>query len=115
VTSSVIRLSGIRASGRHGANPGERLEAQGFVVDLEVTVEVREDSLDATSDYAVLADAARQAVERGSFELLESLADAVARAVFQFEPVRQVVAVVHKPGAAQALGLDDVSAGAVVS
>jgi len=111
----VIRLSGIRAQGRHGANPGERLEAQGFVVDLEVTVEVRDDSLDATADYAVLADAARQTVEQRSFELLESLADAVARAVFQYEPVRQVVAVVHKPGAAQALGLDDVSADAVVS
>lgn len=115
MTSSVIRLSGIRASGRHGANPGERLEAQAFVVDLEVTVEVGEDSLDATIDYGVLAEAARQAVGQGSFELLESLADAVARAVFQYEPVRQVVAVVHKPGAARALGLDDVSADAVVS
>ena len=41
------------------------------MVDLEVTVEVGEDSLDATIDYGVLAEAARQAVGQGSFELLE--------------------------------------------
>lgn len=114
MNDSRIYLNGIRASGRHGANPGERLEAQEFVVDLDVLVTVRDDSLDATVDYAALADAARGAVASNSFELLETLADAVARAVFQYEGVLRVTAAVHKPGAAAALGVDDVAAEAMV-
>ncbi|HEY1332495.1 MAG TPA: dihydroneopterin aldolase [Actinomycetota bacterium] len=111
---SRISLTGIRATGRHGANPGERLEAQDFVVDLDVVVSVREDAIDATADYAALADAARATVAGTSFELLETLADAIARSVFGFERVMRVTAVVHKPAAAAALGLDDVSAEAIV-
>ncbi len=114
MADSRIVITGVRATGRHGADPGEKLEAQGFVVDLDIVVELSEDSLDATADYGALADAARQVVEASSFDLLETLADAVARAVFAFEPVRSVTAVVHKPSAARALGVDDVSADAVI-
>ena len=111
---SRIYVSGIRASGRHGANPGERLEAQEFVVDLDVLVAVRGDALEETADYSVLEAAARTVVEEESFELLESLADAVARSVFGYPGVIRVVAVVHKPGAAALLGVEDVAAEAVV-
>ena len=114
MNDSRVTITGIRAGGRHGANPGERLESQEFVVDLDVLVAVREDSLDATADYAALTDAARDAVASNSFELLETLADAVAHAVFQYEGVMRVTAVVHKPGAAAALGVDDVAAEAMV-
>lgn len=110
-----VVVAGIRAAGRHGANPGERLEPQEFMVDLDVTVDVGEDSLDSTVDYRVLADAAREAVEHTSFELLESLAEAVARAVYQFAGVSRATAVVHKPSAARSLGVDDVSAEATIA
>jgi dihydroneopterin aldolase len=107
-------LSGILAQGRHGANPGEQLEPQEFLIDLDITVNVDGDSLDETLDYRVAADAARDAVGGSSHVLLESLAQAVAREIYQFEPVSQVVALVHKPGAAESLGLDDVAAEAIV-
>ena len=84
-------------------------------MDLDVTVDVGEDSLDSTVDYRVLADAARETVEQTSFELLESLAEAVARAVYQFAGVSRATAVVHKPGAARSLGVDDVSAEATIA
>lgn len=113
ITSRLI-LTGIRAAGRHGASPGERGWAQEFLVDLEVTVEVGEDSLDATADYGALVEAARRTVEGTSFELLETLADAVARSVLEFPGVTQVVATVHKPGAARTLGVEDVAAEAAV-
>ena len=109
-----VSLRGIRAEGRHGANPGERLASQAFVVDLDVVVDVEEDALDATADYRALVDAARDAVAGNSFELLETLADAVARAVYASEPVRRVVAVVHKPAAAGSIGIEDVAAEAIV-
>jgi len=108
-------VAGIKAAGRHGANPGERLEAQEFVVDLDVTVDIAEDSLDSTVDYRVLAQAARETVEGTSFELLETLADAVARAVHQFAGVSRATAIVHKPGAARSIGVDDVSAEVTIS
>jgi dihydroneopterin aldolase len=109
-----LMLTGIVAEGRHGANPGEQLEPQEFLIDLDITVNVDADTLDATLDYRVAADAARDAVGGASHVLLESLAEAVAREIYQFEPVSQVVAVVHKPAAAESLGLDDIAAEAIV-
>src|SRR5204863_8396998 len=77
-----VFLSGIRASGRHGANPGEQLEAQEFVIDLVVTLDVDGDSLDDTVDYRALVEAARAAVGAASFQLLETLAAQVARSAY---------------------------------
>ena len=110
-----LSIAGIRASGRHGANPGEQLQAQEFVIDLDVTVEVRGDDIDATTDYRGIADAARGAVAGPSFQLLETIAEEVARAVFGLEGVLRVSATVHKPAAAASLGVEDVAAGATVA
>ncbi len=110
-----IMLSGVRGTGRHGANPGEQLEPQEFVVDLDLSVEVHGDDIDSTTDYRAIADEARGAIENNSFQLLETLAEEVARAVYGLEGVFRVVAVVHKPGAAASLGIDDVSCEAVIA
>ena len=107
-------LSGIRAAGRHGANPGEQLEAQEFVIDLVVTLDVEGDTLDDTVDYRGLAEAARGAVEANSFQLLETLAAEVARSVYGLERVSAVTATVHKPAAAHSMRVDDVAAEAVI-
>ena len=115
MASARIFLRGIRAGGRHGANPGERDTAQEFVVDLEVTVDLGDgDDLDGTIDYRVVANAVRDVVRSTSFVLVESLAKAVAREVFGLPRVVGVVAVVHKPGAASSLGVDDVAVEAIV-
>jgi 7,8-dihydroneopterin aldolase/epimerase/oxygenase len=114
MATSRIRLGGIACQGRHGANPGEQLEAQDFLVDLEVLVDVGGDTLERTLDYRVIADTVRDAVAGQPRVLLESLAQAVARAVFEFEPVQEVMAVIHKPAAAQSMGVDDVSADALL-
>jgi len=105
-----VVLTGIRAAGRHGVDPGERLEPQEFVVDLDVTLAVSGDDLDRTVDYRDLSRLAADTVASTSFHLLESLADAVARAVYELSAVLEVTATVHKPEAAGALGVDDVSA-----
>ena len=111
---STITLAGIVSEGRHGANPGERDLPQEFLVDLEIVLNVDEDDLDQTLDYRAAADMARDVVAGTSFVLLESLANAVARAIYQFEPVASVRAVVHKPAAAESIGVEDVSAEAIV-
>jgi dihydroneopterin aldolase len=107
-------LTGIAVQGRHGANPGEKDEPQDFVVDLDVEVEVGADSLGSTADYRALIRTAREAVGRGSFDLLESLTQEVASAVLEHEGVVRVSAMVHKPGAARSNQLQGVAAAATV-
>lgn len=114
--SSRIVLTGIRAAGRHGANPGERDAPQEFVVDLDVVVDLGDgDDVEDTVHYRALADAARNVVAGASFALIESLAEAVAHEVYGFERVRRVVVRVHKPGAAANLGIEDVAVEAIVA
>jgi dihydroneopterin aldolase len=108
--NSQIRIEGIRALGRHGANPGERLQAQEFLVDVDVWVIATADSLESTVDYRTVERAARQTVESTSHVLLETLAEAVATALLEAGRIVRVTAVVHKPGAAKAMGVADVSA-----
>jgi dihydroneopterin aldolase len=109
-TATLISIDGIRATGRHGADPDERLMAQEFVVDMAVWVEVDQDALGSTVDYRTIAERVRETVSTTSFQLLEALAEAVASAVVELEPALRATAVVHKPGAASSLGVADVSA-----
>lgn len=107
---NVLSVRGVKASGRHGANRGERNEAQEFVVDLDVEVEVHEDALEKTVDYRTLADAARRTVEATSFVLLESLAQAVADRLRDEASGGSVRVTVHKPSAARSMTVEDVTA-----
>jgi dihydroneopterin aldolase len=93
-------LTGIEAMGRHGANPGEKNAPQAFVVDLDVEVDAASDRLSATADYRTLIARARDVVQDGSFDLLESLAHAVAERIADEPGVVSATAIVHKPGAA---------------
>jgi dihydroneopterin aldolase len=105
-------LSGIRASGRHGANEGERDEPQEFVVDLDVEVEAAADRLGATADYRELAATAREVVQKESFVLLETLAEAVATRAAELPGALRATAIVHKPAAMRSIGIDGVAAAA---
>ena len=105
-------LSGIRAEGRHGARPGEKDEPQPFVVDLDVEVDVGEDSIEATADYRGITESVREVIRQGSFDLIESMADAIARRVASMPRVSSATAVVHKPDAAGRLEIDGVAAAA---
>ena len=57
-------LSGIRAEGHHGARIGEKDEPQPFVVDLDLEVEVYDDSIEATADYRDITDTVREVIEQ---------------------------------------------------
>lgn len=110
--STRLFLTGIEAEGRHGANPGEKETPQPFVVDLDVEVAPGADALEATADYRALIRAAREVVATTSFDLLESLAASVARAVASHPGVVRATAVVHKPAAARSSNVQGVAAAA---
>ncbi|TMK66254.1 MAG: dihydroneopterin aldolase [Actinobacteria bacterium] len=112
VTTSRLFLTGIAASGRHGANPGEKDQPQDFVVDLDVEVDVASDDIAATADYRTLIQTARDVVAGGSLDLLESLAGEVARAVSRLPRVVTATAIVHKPAAARSSQIEGIAAAA---
>ena len=110
MTTARLFLSGIAASGHHGARPGEKDEPQDFVVDLDLEVEVGDDVIGATADYRLVSEAVRAVIVGGSYDLIEAMARDVAERVLTLDHVTRVTAVVHKPNAARRLGIDGVAA-----
>ena len=108
-------LSGIRADGRHGARAGEKDEPQPFVVDLDLEVDVGEDRIDGTADYRGIVGAVRSVVEERSFDLIESMAAAIADVLVARDRVTRATVVVHKPHAAARLKIDGVAAAATAT
>lgn len=115
MTIARLRLTGIRAEGHHGARPGEKDDAQPFVVDLEIDVDVAADEIGATADYRGVGDAVRAVVTDGSFDLIEVMAAEIARVVLAMAHVVRVTATVRKPNAATRLDIDGVSASVTLS
>jgi dihydroneopterin aldolase len=112
VSTARLFLSGIHASGHHGARPGEKDETQPFVVDLDLEVNLGDDRIDGTADYRRITEAVRAIVEERSFDLIESMAAAIADEILAVDRVLRVTAVVHKPNAAARLDVDGVAAAA---
>jgi dihydroneopterin aldolase len=108
-------LSGIREQGHHGARPGEQEDPQPFAVDLDLDVALSgADTIDATADYHDICDAVRQVVREQRFDLIETMARAIAEAVLTFPHVVRARVVVHKPEAARRLEIDGVAAAVTV-
>jgi dihydroneopterin aldolase len=112
VTIARLFLSGIRAEGRHGARAGEKDDPQPFVVDLDLEVDVDDDDIGGTADYRTIVEAVRSIMTESSFDLIETMAAAIAEAVAAMPRVVRASAVVHKPNAAGRLGIDGVAAAA---
>jgi dihydroneopterin aldolase len=110
MTTARLFLSGVRASGRHGASPGEKDEPQDFVIDLDLEVDAHADAIEATADYRAVTERVRAVVEQESFDLIEAMAERIARDVLGFDHVGRVTVVVHKPNAAKRLQIDGVAA-----
>jgi dihydroneopterin aldolase len=75
--NDTIALRGIRAYGKHGANPGERDYLQPFDLEIELDVDLSaaraSDALADTIDYADLHARIVRSVRTRSFALLERL------------------------------------------
>ena len=110
MSTARLFLSGIRASGHHGARPGEKEEPQELVVDLDIEVTVGDDEIAGTADYRGITEIVRAIVGERSFDLIETIAAEIADAVLAVDRIVRVTAVVHKPNAATRLGVDGVAA-----
>lgn len=98
-----LTISGIECRGHHGVFDFERRDGQVFVVDLtlglDTTAAAASDDLRDTVDYGSLVDEVVQAVETHPVDLIEKLADRVARVALADDRVEWARVTVHKPDA----------------
>lgn len=101
-----LSLLGLRYAARHGVHAHEKAAAQPFEVDLVLYANLahaaERDDLSATVDYAALRELVDAIVTGPSFNLLEALAGAIARAALAATDAAVVGAVevrVRKPRA----------------
>ena len=97
-----IVLAGMVFLARHGVNDWEKVQDQRFEVDVELGVDTRAagaaDELAKTVDYRSVYEMTRRIVEDTTLELIESLAEAIARDVLAAdERIAHVVVRVRKP------------------
>jgi 7,8-dihydroneopterin aldolase/epimerase/oxygenase len=108
-----ITLTGLRVFGRHGVYEDERRIGQDFVVDLVLRLDTRpaaaSDDVADTVHYGELAQQVAQIVGGEPVDLLETLADRIARHVLADGRVDAVRVSVHKPDAPIPLTFADVA------
>lgn len=98
-----IALTGIEATGYHGVFPEERRNGQKFRVDVTVGLDLsaagRTDDLTDTVDYGVLARQVSDDIAGEPLDLIEALAERIARTCLLDSRVQAVTVTVHKPEA----------------
>lgn len=99
--SDRIELRGIRAWGRHGADPGEQEVAQAFDIDLalelDLTAARASDVLADTVSYADVHAAVIRTVARERCQLLERLGDAILSTVMSDLRIARARVAIAKP------------------
>jgi dihydroneopterin aldolase len=112
-----LSLRGMRFVARHGVLPKEKVEPQRFEIDVVLHADLARaaetDALDDTIDYSALHELVAAIVTGPSFDLIEALGGAIARAVLAATDAALVDAVevrVRKPDAPIDGGLDTVEA-----
>lgn len=100
IPTGKLIISGLTAFGYHGHNPAERKLGQTFTADLEVTLDTQRaaatDRLEDTLSYPILEKIARNILEGEPANLLETVAERIARAILEQPRVVQVTVRVSK-------------------
>jgi dihydroneopterin aldolase/2-amino-4-hydroxy-6-hydroxymethyldihydropteridine diphosphokinase len=108
-----ISLTGVSGTGYHGVFEKEKREGQVFRVDIEVTTDfsaaIKSDDVRNTVNYAELANIAHAAIIGEPFDLIEKLADLIARECLSITGVTSVTVTVHKPNAPIEVPFENVS------
>ena len=97
--SVVVEVHGLELPGRHGVLERERKTEQPFLYDIELELpDPAADELEGTVDYREIVSLVRELSDERQFQLLESLASAVAEALLvRFRQVERVRVRVRKP------------------
>ena len=108
-----ITITGLTVQANHGVYDFERRDGQRFMIDVTIWLDLADaqagDDLGRTVSYAELADAVAAAVTRDPVDLIETVAERVARVALESPAVERTRVTVHKPDAPLDVQFDDVS------
>lgn len=108
-----IAVRGIRVIGYHGVNANEREDGQLFFADVIVHVNTRaaasSDDVSRTVNYSDVADRAAEVLAGSPFQLIEAVAEHIARELLEIDGVECVDVTVHKPQAPLHVEFKDVT------
>ena len=111
--SDRLTLTGLRVRAHHGVFDFERADGQEFVIDAVVELDSRAaasgDDLAATVHYGELATELADAARRDPVDLIETLAERLARVVLSHAAATTAIITVHKPQAPISELFDDVA------
>jgi dihydroneopterin aldolase len=94
----IVELYGLEVFGHHGVLASEKRDGQTFLYDVTLDVdEPGADRVEEAVDYRDVVAAVEQVSDSTRFDLIETLAAAVADALVEAFPVRAVVVRVRKP------------------
>jgi 7,8-dihydroneopterin aldolase/epimerase/oxygenase len=99
-----IILEGMILYGMHGVDPAEKSLGQRFIVDVEIAKDLRRpgasDDVDDTINYADVYRMAKNVLEGPSRNLIEYLAEDIARRIAEYWPrhgIEEIKVRVRKP------------------
>lgn len=101
--SDMMFIQGLKLHAKIGTHVWEQQIKQLIIVDAELTFDFtqacKSDELQDTLDYSVLCEKITKFVEEYSFNLIEALADALARFILQEFKVEHITLRLAKPAA----------------
>lgn len=112
--SDRISLTGISATGFHGVFPEERRDGQIFIVDLELSADLKlageSDDLTKTINYASVSVLVVEEITGEPLSLIEALAHRISNRVLgEFPLINSILVTVHKPDAPIGINFKDIS------
>jgi len=111
--TDLVEIRGLKLRGRHGVTDEERATEQPFVINLAARLDARPaailDDLGATLDYEEAVRQVAKIVTGESYQLLETLADRIARAILSNPRVLDVWVRVAKTEAPLPEEVDEVA------
>lgn len=109
-----IEIKGLKIYGYHGVLEEEKKNGQPFLIDAKLFFDISRvgmlDELDNTIDYSKVCETIKNVFLEKKYDLIETAAEAVARAVLiNYEKVEEVNITLHKPEAPIPMEFMDVS------
>lgn len=103
MNEDVVFVQGLQLEASVGVFDWEKTIRQKLIIDLELYTDfsaaAQSDALDDAVDYAAVCERIHAVIRQDHYQLLERLAEAIIRALFDQFNVARIVLRIHKPGA----------------
>jgi len=113
VSGPLVEIRGLRVFAHHGVLEAERRDGQTFVIDITLacpaSAAATTDDLADAVDYAAVCDRVVELAQGGPYDLIETVADLIARELVREFPVESARVRIAKPDAPIPHAFDEVA------